>query len=108
MALERESATSVQFAFALNLSHVVHQLLASQLAYPALLQSYADLSDPGLDKEVGKAVAALSAKAYFTLPSGAKNNLNSDSYLTSKRCGTLSRPSCCFSICRPASLRTSP
>lgn len=73
--LKRESATSVQFAFALNLPQVLHQLLAPQLAYPAFLQTYADLPDPALEREVGKASAALSAKAYFTLPSGVKANL---------------------------------
>ena len=73
--LKRESPTSVQFAFALNLPQVLHQVLAPQLAYPAFLQSYADLPDPALDKEIAKAVASLSAKAYFTLPSGAKANI---------------------------------
>lgn len=73
--LKRESATSVQFVFALNLPQVLHQLLAPQLAYPAFLQNYADMSDPALDKEIANAVAALSKKAYFTLPSGTKAKL---------------------------------
>ncbi len=73
--LKRESATSVQFVFDLNLPQVLHQLLASQLAYPTFLKTYADLPDPALEREVAKASAALSAKAYFTLPSGAKANL---------------------------------
>ena len=73
--LKRESPTSVQFAFALNLPQVLHQVLAPQLQYPAFLQNYADLPDPALDKEIAKASAALSAKAYFTLPSGAKAHL---------------------------------
>ena len=73
--LKRESATSVQFAFDLNLPQALHQVLAPQLAYPAFLQSYADLSDPTFDKELLKASAALSAKAYLTLPSGAKVNI---------------------------------
>ena len=63
MALERESATSVQFAFALNLSQVVQQLLAPQLAYPTLLPSYADLPDLALEREVANATTALNAKA---------------------------------------------
>ena len=73
--LKRESATSVGFIFALNLPQVLHQVLAPQQAYPAFLQSYADLPDPALDKEIAKAAAALSAKAYFTLPSGAKAHI---------------------------------
>ena len=73
--LQRESATRVNVAFALNLPEVLHQLLAPQQAYPAFLQSYANLSEPALDTEVAKAAAALSAKAYFTLPSGAKARL---------------------------------
>jgi len=73
--LKRESSTSVQFVFALNLPQVLHQLLAPKLAYPAFLQTYAELPDPALKREVAKASAALSAKAYFTLPSGAKANL---------------------------------
>ena len=73
--LKRESATSVLFAFALNLPQVLHQLLAPRLTYPAFLQSYADLPDAAFDKEIAKASAALSAKAYFTLPSGVKANL---------------------------------
>jgi hypothetical protein len=73
--LKRESATSVQFAFVLNLPQVLHALLAPRLAYPDFLQSYANLSDPALDKEMAKAGAALSAKAHFTLPSGAKAHL---------------------------------
>lgn len=73
--LKRESATSVQLAFALNLPQALHQVLAPQLAYPAFLQTYADLPDPAFDKELAKASAALSAKAYFTLPSGAKAHI---------------------------------
>ena len=73
--LKRESATSVHFAFALNLPQVLHQVLAPQLAFPAFLQTYADLPDRALDKELAKASAAMSAKAYFTLPSGAKAHI---------------------------------
>jgi hypothetical protein len=73
--LARESPTSVQFAFALNLPQVLHQVLAPQLQYPAFLQNYADLPDRALDKELAKASAAMSAKAYFTLPSGAKAHI---------------------------------
>ena len=73
--LKRESPTSVHFAFALNLPQVLHQVLAPQLQYPAFLQNYANLPDPALDKEISKAIAALSAKAYFTLPSGAKAHI---------------------------------
>jgi len=73
--LARESPTSVQFAFALNLPQVLHLVLAPQLQYPAFLQRYADLPDPAFNKEIAKASAALSAQAYFTLPSGAKANI---------------------------------
>ena len=73
--LKRESATSVRFTFALNLPQVLHQVLAPQLAYPAFLQSYADLPDPALEKEIAKAATTLSAKAYFVLPSGARAHL---------------------------------
>ncbi len=73
--LKRESATSVQFVFALNLPQVLHALLAPHLAYPNFLQSYADLSDPALDKELAKASATLGANAFFNLPMGAKANL---------------------------------
>ena len=73
--LARESPTSVQFAFALNLPQVLHQVMAPQLQYPAFLQRYADLPDPAFDKEIAKASVALSAQAYFTLPSGAKANI---------------------------------
>jgi hypothetical protein len=73
--LARESPTSVQFTFALNLPQVLHQVLAPQLQYPAFLQRYADLPDPAFDKEIAKASAALSAKAYITLPSGAKAHI---------------------------------
>jgi hypothetical protein len=72
LELARASAISIQLSFALNLPQVLHQLLAPQLPYPAFLQRYADLSDPAFDKEIAKASAALSAKAYFTLPTGAK------------------------------------
>jgi len=73
--LKRESATSVQFAFTLNLPQVLHVLLAPRLAFPDFLQSYANLPDPELDREIAKAGATLSARAHFTLPSGAKANL---------------------------------
>jgi hypothetical protein len=73
--LKRESATSVQFVFALNLPQALHAVLAPHLAYPNFLQSYADLSDPALDKEIDKASAAFSATAFFNLPSGAKAKL---------------------------------
>jgi len=70
--LKRESATTVKFAFALNLPQVFHVLLAPQLTYPAFLQAYAAMPDPAFEKEIAKASAALSAKAFFTLPSGSK------------------------------------
>ena len=73
--LQRDSPTSVQFAFSLNLPQVLHQVLAPQLAFPAFLQRYADLSDPALDKEIATASVALSAQAFFTLPSGAKAHI---------------------------------
>jgi hypothetical protein len=73
--LKRESARSVQLVFALNLPQMFHALLAPQLGYPAFLQRYADMPDAALDKEIAKADAALSSKAYFTLPSGAKVNI---------------------------------
>lgn len=73
--LKRESATSVQFVFALNLPQVLHALLAPHLAYRDFLRSYANHSDQALDKEIAKASASLSAKAYFNLASGAKANL---------------------------------
>ena len=73
--LTRESATQVQLTFVLNLPQVLHQVLAPQLAYPAFLQRYADLPDLALNKEIAKAAAALSAQAYFTLPSGVKANI---------------------------------
>ena len=73
--LQRESATSVQFAFSLNLPQTLHPLLAPQLTLPGFLQRYADLPDAALEKELAKASAALSDKAYFTLPSGAKTTM---------------------------------
>lgn len=73
--LKRESASSVNFTFALNLPQVLHQLLAPQLAFPVFLQNYADLPDPAFDKEIVKAVTALSSTAYFILPSGVKVNI---------------------------------
>lgn len=73
--LKRESASSVSFTFALNLPQVLHQVLAPQVAYGSFLQSYADLPDSAFDKEIAKAVKGLGAKAYFTLPSGAKVNI---------------------------------
>jgi hypothetical protein len=75
VALIRDSASSVQFVFSLNLPQVWHALLAPRIAYRDFLQSYANLSDPALDKEVAKASAALSADAHFTWPSGNKANL---------------------------------
>lgn len=70
--LKRASATSVQLVFSLNLPQVLHSVLAPQLAYPAFLQQYAAMPDAAFEKEIAKAGAALSAKAFFTLPSGAK------------------------------------
>ena len=73
--LKRESATSVQFAFTLNLPQVLRALLAPRLAFPDFLQTCANLSDAELDKAIAKAGAALSAQAHFTLSSGAKASL---------------------------------
>jgi hypothetical protein len=73
--ITRESTTRVSFAFALNLPQVLHQLRAPQLTFPEFLQSYADLSDSALDWELAKASAALSAKGYVTLPTGAKAHI---------------------------------
>lgn len=70
--LKRASVNSVQLVFSLNLPQVLHSVLAPQLAYPAFLQQYAAMPDAAFEKEIAKAGAALSAKAFFTLPSGAK------------------------------------
>lgn len=69
--LKRVSSTTVQFAFTLNLPQVLHVLLAPQLAYPVFLRAYAEMPDPAFEKEIAKAGASLSAKAFFTLSSGA-------------------------------------
>ncbi len=70
--LKRASPTSVQLVFSLNLPQVLHSVLAPQLAYPAFLQQYAAMPDAAFEKEIAKAGAAFSAKAFFTLPSGAQ------------------------------------
>jgi hypothetical protein len=72
LELKRESASKVNFTFALNLPQVLHQVMAPELPYPSFLQSHADLPEFVLEKKIAKAMIDLSNKAYLTMPSGTK------------------------------------
>jgi len=75
LELKKESATHIRFEFALNLTQVLHLVLAPQTTYADFLQRCAELPDAALALEMAKASKALTAKSWVTLPSGSKTML---------------------------------
>ena len=73
LELKKESATHIRLELALNLTQVLHGVLAPQTTYADFLQRCADMSDAALSLEMAKASKALTAKSWVTLPSGSKN-----------------------------------
>lgn len=75
LEMKKEAATHIRLEFALNLTQVLHAVLAPQTTYADFLQRCAELSDTALTLEMAKASKALTAKSWVTLPSGSKTML---------------------------------
>ena len=75
LELKKESATYIRVNLVLNLTQVLHRVLAPQTTYADFLRRCAELSDAALALEMAKASKALTAKSWVTLPSGSKNML---------------------------------
>lgn len=65
----------LQCDFSLNLLPLLHRHLAPNSHPGEFLQSFSNLSDAAMDKELDKLTQALSAQSFFTLPTGAKLRL---------------------------------
>jgi hypothetical protein len=65
----------LQCDFSLNLLPLLHSQLSPKSEPAEFLQRFSNLSDPAMDKELGKLTQALSAQSFFTLPTGAKLSL---------------------------------
>ncbi len=72
--LRREGSNTVALTLYLNWPQVLHQLLAPQMPLRIFLKTYWELPDLPLESEMAKVGVQLTAKAYFTLPSGARVN----------------------------------
>lgn len=68
-------AHQIQCDFSLNLLPLLHSQLAPKSEPAEFLQRFSNLSDPAMDKELGKLTQALSAQSFLTLPTGAKLRL---------------------------------
>ncbi len=65
----------LQCDFSLNLLPLLYRHLAPNSHPGEFLQSFSKLSDAAMDKELDKLKQALSARSFFTLPTGAKLRL---------------------------------
>lgn len=65
----------LQCDFSLNLLPLLHSQLEPKSDPAEFLQRFPKLSDAAMDKELGKLTQALSARSFFTLPTGAKISL---------------------------------
>lgn len=72
MHIQREGANKFAFSLSLNLTHLLHQVLAPQLSLPDFLKTYSDAPDKVLQTALAKAGAELGQKSFMVLPTGAK------------------------------------
>jgi hypothetical protein len=72
MDIKREGGNRFVFSLSLNLTHVLHQVLAPQSSLADFLKTYSDASDKELQTALAKAATQLGDKSFLLLPSGSK------------------------------------
>jgi hypothetical protein len=72
MHIQREGANKFAFSLSLNLTHLLHQVLAPQSSLADFLKTYSDAPDQVLQTALAKASSELGHKSFMVLPSGAK------------------------------------
>jgi hypothetical protein len=72
MDIKRDGREKLVLSMSLNLSQVLHQVLAPQTPLVDFLKSHSELSDKALQTAIDKAGAQLGDKSFMLLPSGRK------------------------------------
>ena len=72
MDIKREGGNRFVFSLSLNLTHVLHQVLAPQSSLADFLKTYSDAPDKELQTALAKAANQLGDKSFLLLPSGSK------------------------------------
>jgi len=72
MDIKREGGNRFVFSLSLNLTLVLHQVLAPQTPLADFLKTYSGASDKDLQTALTKASAQLGDKSFMLLPSGSK------------------------------------
>ena len=72
MDIKRDGRDKLVFSMSLNLTQVLHQVLAPQTRLVDFLTFYSELSDKALQTAIDKAGAQLGDKSFLLLPSGGK------------------------------------
>ena len=72
MDIKREGGNRFVFSLSLNLTQVLHQVLAPQSSLADFLKIYSDASDKELQAALTKAATQLGDKSFLLLPSGSK------------------------------------
>ena len=72
MGIQREGGNRFVFSLSLNLTQVLHQVLAPQSSLADFLKTYSDAPDKELQTALTKAAAQLGDKSFLLLPSGSK------------------------------------
>ena len=70
--IKRDGGSKLVFSMSLNLTQVLHQVLAPQTPLVNFLKTYSDASDKELQTALTKAATQLGDKSYLLLPSGGK------------------------------------
>lgn len=72
MHIQREGGNRFVVALSLNLTQVLHQVLAPQSSLADFLKTYSDAPDKVLQTALAKAGSELGQKSFMVLPTGAK------------------------------------
>jgi hypothetical protein len=72
MHIQREGLQKFAFSLSLNLTQVLHQVLAPQSSLADFLKTYSDAPDKVLQTALAKAGTELGQKSFMVLPTGAK------------------------------------
>jgi hypothetical protein len=72
MDIQRDGRDKLVFSMSLNLTHLLHQVLAPQTPLADFLKLHAELSDKALQAAIDKASAQLGDKSSMLLPTGGK------------------------------------
>ena len=72
MDIKRDGRDKLVFTMSLNLTHLLHQVLAPQTPLVDFLKFHSELSDKVLQTAIDKAGTQLGDKSFLQLPSGSK------------------------------------